>query len=366
MPVRSILRRASLGAVLLFVATACATTGATFRSGVGDTFLAQPPYYAGARTTPAAVAGTRVGILPVHFQPGAAQASIFDPRWGAESPMAALLEEMNAYLDSLTTSTGAAPVRLITGLSPATTLAPKMGTAPDVRFGCITELDLPGEECAEPGDSALGRSGPRMKLAVGRPSAEWVAWAGGAMDEAQVSHALVITLEVGQYLMKQKGIVGRKSVELGTAHEVALPWMTSLETPVTVLQLTGALMDRNGKAVRIGAEGIVAKRTRLLVSSMRAQEVLSDEDVAAVRTRRREDLPGQPLAWREAMRQLVAHLTRQDSTLVPPDQAGLGREHQPPVMGADEHLLWAKRNTTARSAGGIEHDPRHCVVRLVR
>ncbi len=289
---------------------ACASTGATFRSGVGDAFLEHPPYYAGARTTPAAVAGTRIGVLPVYYQPGAGQPSLFDPRWGAGSPIAVLLGEMNAYLDSLTTTGGTKPIMLVTGERISSVAPMSLGVPPDVRFGCITEMDLPGEDCAERGDSALGRAGQRMKLAVGRPSAQWIGFAGEAMDAGGVKHVLVLTLEVGQYLMKQKGILGRKSVELGTAHEVDLPWMTSLETPVTVLQLTGALMDRNGQAVRVGAEGILAKRTRLLVSSMRAQELLSDEDVAAVRSRRREDLAGQPLAWREAMRQLVGQLTR--------------------------------------------------------
>lgn len=302
--------RSILVATTVLGLAACASTGATFRSGVGDSFLEHPPYVAGARTTPAAVAGARVGVLPVYYQPGAGQASLFDPRWGPGSPIAALLGEMNAYLDSLTTTGGTKPIMLVTGERISSAAPMSLGVPPDVRFGCITELDLPGEDCAERGDSALGRAGQRMKLAVGRPSAQWIGFAGEAMDAGGVKHVLVLTLEVGQYLIKQKGIVGRKSVELGTAHEVDLPWMTSLETPVTVLQLTGALMDRNGQAVRVGAEGILAKRTRLLVSSMRAQELLSDEDVTAVRTRRREDLPGQPLAWREAMRQLVGQLTR--------------------------------------------------------
>lgn len=40
---------------------------------------------------------------------------------------------------------------------------------------------------------------------------------------------------------------------------------------MNVLQLTGALIDRDGKAVRIGAEGMLARRTRLLVSSIGGQ-----------------------------------------------------------------------------------------------
>jgi hypothetical protein len=62
--------------------------------------------------------------------------------------------------------------------------------------------------------------------------------------------------------------------------------------------------------VRIGAEGIMAKRTRFRISALGAQEIWSDEDVGALRRARRSDLPSQPLAWKEAMRQLVAQLTR--------------------------------------------------------
>jgi hypothetical protein len=78
---------------------------------------------------------------------------------------------------------------------------------------------------------------------------------------------------------------------------------------VAVLQLTGALVDESGKAIRIGAEGFYARRTPLLVSAMGAQSLLSDEDATAARALRRDDLPGQPLAWQVAMRELVAGLT---------------------------------------------------------
>jgi hypothetical protein len=279
--------------------TACASTGATYRSGVGDAFLERAPYYAGTQSSPPIPAGSRVGMLPVYFQPGAGQPALFDPRSGPGSPIAALLDDMNAAVDSLAGTEGLTLLPSVTG-----------GTPPDVRFGCLTEMDLPGEDCAERGDSVLGREDQRMKLAVGRPSASWVEAVGGAMDAAGVSHVVVLTLEVGQYLPRQRGAVGEKFVEMGTGHEASFPWLTSLETPLAVLQLTGALVDRSGQAVRIGAEGIVARRTRLLVSGLGAQELLSDEDVQAARTERREELAGTPPAWREAMEQLVTQLIR--------------------------------------------------------
>lgn len=303
--------RTTFATLLIALLSACSTTGATFRSGVGDAFPERPPYYAAARTTFAADSATRVGVLPVHYQAGVGSAALYGPSWGPDSPVGKLLQEMNGMLDSLTLGNGTAAVRLVTGLQRDRSLPLdlKLGIAPDVRFGCLTELDLPGQDCAARGDSALGRGRETMKLAVGRPDAVWTRWVGTTMDAAGTPYAIVMTLEVGQYLLKQRGMTGRKVVELGTDHEAHVPWLTSLETPVTVLQLTGALVDRQGKAVRIGAEGIAAKRTPLLASAVGAQATLSDADVSLIRTTRREEMPGQPLAWRVAMHNLVRQLT---------------------------------------------------------
>jgi hypothetical protein len=181
---------------------------------------------------------------------------------------------------------------------------------PDVQFGCLTDGNLPGEDCVVRGDSVLGRRPQQMKLAIGRPSQEWTTWAGSAMAANDVSSTLVFTLELGNYLTRQRGITGRKSVELGTGYEVPLPWLTSLETPVSVIQITGALIGRDGQAIRIGAEGVHARRTQLLVSAIGAQEVIGDADVQELRTRRRDDLPGKPLVWQAALRELAKDLTR--------------------------------------------------------
>ncbi len=290
-------------------ASACATTGATFQSGVADAFPDHPPYYAGATTTPAAQPGARVGVLPLYYQPGAAQPALFDPRWGPGTPLHALLSEMNATLDSLTTSRGEPLTRLIDGARVSAVAPTSLGVPPDVMFGCLTRTNLPDDECEER-DGALGRGRQQMRLAVGRPSKAWIAWAGSTMDAAGVSHVLVISLEVAEYPVRQRGLAGAKSVELGTNHTVSLPWLTSLDTPVQVVQLTGALIDRNGRAVRIGAEGLVARRTRLLLSALGAQALIGDTDIASLRTQRRDDVAGAPLVWREALRELVAQLTR--------------------------------------------------------
>jgi len=287
----------SLGLVLY--ATACASTGATYRSGVGDAFLEKAPYYAGASASSVSASVGKVTHTPIVFQSGATQAPMFDPETGHDSAIAKLLGEMNAYLGTLKV---AAPIAVdATG-----------AVAPDVHFGCLTPGAMAGEDCTARGDSALGRGRQTMRLAVGRPSEAWVASTQSQLAQSGATHTLVITLEMGQYLMRQTGWRGSKSVELGSGNVQSLPWLSSLETPVPVLQLTGALIDNTGKAVRIGAEGIAAQRTRLLVSAVGGQELFGDEEVARVRIARRDDLPGQPLAWQVALRTLVAELTGQN------------------------------------------------------
>jgi hypothetical protein len=297
-------RAARLFPLLMIVLLgACASTGATFRSGVGDAFLEEAPYYAGAPAATVRATNARVGHLPVMFQRGASQPASFDPSSAPNSELAGLVADMNAYLATLGVSAA------LISPADATEGFGVNAVAPDVRFGCATEGNLPGGDCIARGDSALGRGRQTMHLAVGRPSDAWTARTSELMAGAGAGHTLVITLEVGQYLTKQSGWRGSKSVVLGTNHEESLPWLTSLETPVAVLQLTGALMDASGKAVRIGAEGIAAHPTRLLVSAVGAQELFGDEQVRKARSARRADLPGSPLAWQVALRDLVVQLT---------------------------------------------------------
>ena len=280
----------------------CATTGATFRSGVGDSFPDRPPYRAGDLTRSA---NGPIAILPIVYQRGASQSDIFDPSSAPSSPISALLAEMNAYVDSLTQAAGGRV---------AVRIAAPTGTPPDVQFGCVPDA---GGDCADP--SAPGptvRSSeaeqPRMRLAVGRPSPGWSTTARAALDARGAQQALVLTLEVGQYWVTKTGWANRKSIALGTNHSMPLPWLTSLETPVSVLQVTGALMGRDGMAIRIGAEGMMARRTSLVMSGLGVQALISDDDVQQLRGLRREGLPGQPLVWQAALRQLVADLTARE------------------------------------------------------
>jgi hypothetical protein len=277
---------------LQVVAAACATTGSTLGSGVGDAHLKSPPYYAGSRASRDAV--SRIAHLPIGYQRGATQLPTFDPAEGPGTPTARLLAEMNRYLDSLG----------VTARIDLSADAPR-GAPPDVHFGCATPDD---EDCEAGRDTDADQR--QMRLAVGRPSTSWIEWAAAAADRAGAQAILVLSLETGQYWTRQRGrFSGRKSVELGTDYSQPVPWLTSLDTPAHVLQITGALIGRDGRAIRIGAEGLFARRTPVLLSSMGAQAQLTDDDVERVRTLRRDELPGRPLAWQAAIRELVSQLT---------------------------------------------------------
>ena len=279
-------------AVALF-ATACATAGSTYQSGVGDKTVEDPPYYAGATVTPGKA---RFGHVPITYQAGAVNPTNFDPSSDPGAPVAQLLENMNAFLDSLGATV---PIRP-SGAVP--------GTPIDVYFGCPRAGGL--HDCEERDNSGLlGRTRTYMSLLVRRPSANWTAWLADESQRADVPATLVITIEVSDYLLKQRGIRGTKELELGTGYSMNLPWLTSLETPVSVLQLTGALVAPDGRAIRIGAEGMMPRRTAIVASAIEAQALIRDKDVNALLTATRDDLPGEPLVWQVALRNMVAQLT---------------------------------------------------------
>jgi hypothetical protein len=215
---------------------------------------------------------------------------------------------MTAFLDELGVS-----VRLVEGGRASAVTHGAARGPPDVQFGCNTEFTVFGDECSETEEAALGRGGQRMRLAVARPLPEWTTWIGQVMSDWGVDYTLVVFLEVGVYPLLQEGTRGTKVVQLGTAHRQVVPWLTSLESPVRVLQLTGALVQTDGRAIRIGAEGLLARRTPLLVSVFDEGALVTEDEIAALRASRRTELPGAPLAWKVGLEELVAQLTGREA-----------------------------------------------------
>jgi hypothetical protein len=271
---------------LLLALHGCAS--GIMRAGVGPRTFDRAPFYTGRISAPGPV-----GWLPVAYQRGGAQAPNFDPKGGPA--MEALLAEMNAFLDSLDPGPRIAPP------------AQLPGSPPDVRFSCA--MDLAGDCIERLADPALpGEPGRSMVLSVDPPERAFSSWLGSALSAAGVGHAMIITLEIAPFWPRQTGLRGNKVVDLGSGHAQELPWLTSLDQPVWVAQLTGVLTDSTGHPIRIGAEGLLAKRTRFLVSAAGGEEPIRDDEIAQLRGSRREDLTGSPLTWQIALRTLVEQL----------------------------------------------------------
>lgn len=290
---RQIMRRLFLALLWGFsgsTTVGCASTGATFRSGVGDAYLERAPWVAG-RPVPSDRGSLLV--LPVQWQASLTQPVFMDPDTAAGSPLAALRDSVQQALS-----------RAKLGPS-GTALRARGMVPPDVAFGCALILD----ECdPQYAGQPLGRQGLRYRLAVGRPSEDWRVGLREQMAAAGATHALLLTLELAPWPVQQRGLRGTKVVPLGVGYDMELPWLTSLETPVQVLQLTAVVVDRDGQAVRIAAEGLQAKRTSLALSAIGAEALLQDRDVAAVLGARRHELDGHPFVWQVATQQVLTSL----------------------------------------------------------
>jgi hypothetical protein len=140
------------------------------------------------------------------------------------------------------------------------------------------------------------------------PTGPWKKRLQAAAAEASASHVLVVALELSDYPVSQKNWKGSKAVDLAAGHTMPIPWLTSLDQPVEVIQWTGALYRADGKFVRGGAEAFEALRTPFKESAFHVQRTMTPVTLEEALAARRDDLPGSPLAWEVAMKNLVAEL----------------------------------------------------------
>jgi hypothetical protein len=262
----------------------CATS---MGSGVEPAALDGPPYYAGDGLLPPAAV---VGHAPITYQRGATAPAGVEPSAGAGSAMAGLLAELNAQLDGL-------------GRSAPLALDGVRGRPPDVRFGCHPPALI---LCPEPGEGSEPWARRTHWLDVTRPSRPWIEGVARALEVAGATHVLVLTLELTEYWPRPVAPV--PLLYLGSDRVQELRWYTDPQMPVNVLQLTGALLDADGRALRIGAEGLMTRPAGPLRALLGVQATIREQDVEWLRSAYREDLPDAPLVWDVALRTLVEQL----------------------------------------------------------
>jgi hypothetical protein len=177
--------------------------------------------------------------------------------------------------------------------------------APHVYVGsAVGEFAPPeGEQQALPHEQF-----PPMVLHLRRPSAAWQQAMAEILARAGASHAVVVSLGVSQYPKGREGDFGKKVV-LGTGHDEPIRFLTAEDKLLEVLQLTGVLVDAQGRVVRAGAEGILARDTPFAAQVFDIEKVLDERTLQQVLTvERRADLAGNPLKWEVALGNLLAGL----------------------------------------------------------
>jgi len=263
------------------------TTGETHR-------LAPGVFYHQLRKAPPA-AGGAVGALPVALDRELAASFEYGDRAAAFAPIEAAVQLRVAETLGLRTVIGAE--------------LPSQG-APRVYVGsAIGDLAPPSaEESASPADRF-----PPIVLHVERPTRAWQAAARELMAREALTHLLLLRVSVSQYPKGRRGVFA-KDVQLGTGHSAPVKFLTAEDKLLEVLQVTGLLLDAEGRVLRAGAEGVLARDTPFSAQVFDIMKLLDDAALrAALETERRPDLPGEPLSLEVAVDNLVAQLL-QDAT----------------------------------------------------
>ena len=157
---------------------------------------------------------------------------------------------------------------------------------------------------------------PAMALIITQPSKVWQEKWQAAID-GKADYTIMISLGISAYRINMKNWKGSKEIQIGTGYGVDLPWLTSMDDPIPVVQLTGALLDNNGKIIRTGAEGFFVKKTSFFKSVIGWQNLITKKDVdKIINEHQRKDLTNNPLAWKVAVQNLIANLLNRGDLIV--------------------------------------------------
>lgn len=216
---------------------------------------------------------------------------------GREKILQPLIHEMNRYLDSLAWS----PVIKSESIS-----AISKGT-PYLFVGSA------GSEIAPPGADMLQEeydTYPPMIMHVQKPSKEWKAKMAELLAQTDTEYALAFWIGFNEYPKGKKGFF-KKKVVLGTDYEPEIRFLSDELEPVEVLQLSALLIRKDGEIIKAGAEAFLYEDAPFWVQVLEASTSIDDKTIKrSVADIRRNDLPGQPLAWKVAMTHLLNHLSQ--------------------------------------------------------
>jgi len=147
-----------------------------------------------------------------------------------------------------------------------------------------------------------------MILHIAKPADEWRRAARAAATRYGIDRLIVIYVAFTQYPKADSGAFGKKVV-LGTGYEQPVRFLSAVDRPVEVVQLTGMLLDSDGNILRAGAEGIAGYDTPFLAQVFEADRDIRPQAIERLlNEEKRDDLPGRPLKWQVALDNLIEQL----------------------------------------------------------
>ena len=234
-----------------------------------------------------ALKGASISYLPVGIDKTTRSEFYFSGRKNMLLPLA---EAINAYTDSLSGSN----LSVIPAL-------PSKGT-PSVYIGSSEGEGAPpaAAEMRVEHDKY-----PPMIIHTENASKEW---RQALKAVAQAQYVLSINIGFAHYPKADRGIFGKKVV-LGTGYEHNIRFLSAIDKPVEVLQITGILLDREGNILRAGAEGMFHEDSPFWVQVLEMEKSMDDNTLRRIlEQERRDDLPDRPLVWQTALKNLLEQL----------------------------------------------------------
>jgi hypothetical protein len=288
-------------ALICVASLSSAFTGLDMRPSFAYEVFSSPYYRILKKTVPAANA--RIGFVPV-----APDARALEMPTYKDAQIPALLNAITTFAqDSLK-------------LQKLNVSAAKPTDAPDMFLGSILQGQRPLYVTL---DCASAKESPEncLRIAGQAGSKAWMQQLQAEMAKQNLDYALVLQLGEGYIYpngkIKQVNAVVSKrqappaGLDMGTDFWLPMTqkWVAT-NKPIDVLFVKGLLIGKDGKIIRAGGEGITAaSKAKFMEQVVNISHEFSEAELKSVEhDLRRDDLPGQPLNWQVATRQLVKTL----------------------------------------------------------
>lgn len=149
---------------------------------------------------------------------------------------------------------------------------------------------------------------PPMVMHIDKPDKKWKWALKQKMITTNSDYALILWIGFNEYPKANKGLF-KKKVVLGTDFEPEIRFLSGELEPVEVLQISGMLLDINGNIIRSGAEAFIYEDSPFWVQIFGASTSIDNNTLRKLISEiKRDDLSGQPLAWKVALDNLLQQL----------------------------------------------------------